>query len=315
MIFRTSMLVYRWLLYLYPADFRREYGDLMLCVFEDTCHDRTGWVALWGNTVRDLIQSVYHEYRNKAMKIDNYEVNAILGEGTTASLYRVYDSQQAEQVVLKVFSPELDASLERHIVQEQAVHLQLDHPNIPRCFAYIPDGRYLVMEYINGKTLLDILQERNTPFPVHQVIGWAVTICEVLVYLHGQGYIYRDMKPGNLMLTADDRLYLIDYGITVPAEGDGIAIGTIGYAPPEQYKGVATPQSDVYALGATLHHLLTNRDPRYHDAHTFHDAPPRNFNRDVSLALEAVILQALAHDPAERYADADALREALLGVE
>ena len=312
---RLSLLLYRGLLHLYPVDFQREYSEMMLLVFEESCHDAESWLILWRNTTQDLMLSLYHEHRTKNMteKIDNYTINATLGDGSSSIIYRAYDPQHTAQVALKVFSAAAEKNLLPHFEREGSVHQQLEHPNIPRCYGFVrsEDKQYIVMEYVDGKSLLELLQARNKPFSPEEVVAWGSVACDVLSYLHSNNYLYRDMKPGNLMLTPDDQLYLIDYGITVEGAGDGVAIGTIGYSPPEQYKGETTPQSDVYALGASLHHLLTNRDPRYHTAHTFHEAPPHMFNPDVSVELEQVIMKALADDPAERYADAETMKQAL----
>ena len=309
-----TIFLYRCVLRFYPADFRSEYGEMMLLVFEEACRDRNSWLRLWQITTRDLIQSIYHEHRTKNMidKIDDYTINATLGDGSSALIYRVYDPERMAQVALKVFNEDVEelADIER----EGTVHQQLEHPNIPRCYGYISseDSKYIVMEYVNGKTLLQMLQERNKPFSPKQVIEWAAVACDVLSYLHSNNYIYRDMKPGNLMLTPDDQIYLIDYGITVADGSDARAIGTEGYAPPEQYKGKTAIQSDLYALGASIHHLLTNRDPRYHKAHTFHEALPSAYNPEVSPELESVIMKALAHEPSERYESAEAMKLALM---
>lgn len=316
-----SCLLYRLLLRFYPADFRHDYGELMLMAFEDACHsaqaDSTpgAWLRLWWRISRDFSISLYQEHRDNLMtqKIDHYQINATLGEGSAAILYRAYDPERSSQVALKVFKTDGEASLRSHFQREGQVYPTLRHPGIPVCYTYQESGEnmYLVMQYIHGETLLERLQKRNRPFAVKQVRDWAMTICDILTYLHDEGYVYRDMKPGNLMLNQIGNLYLIDYGIIVMSEGDGVAIGTIGYAPPEQYKGVCTVQSDIYALGATLHHLLTNRDPRYHEAHSFHEALPGRYNQDVTPELEAIMLRALDPDPAARFETAEAMKQAL----
>lgn len=316
-----SLTLYRLMLYLYPPDFRRDYGDLMLFVFDEACIEADtngsgGWLTLWRKTTIDLTQSIYREYKVTLMsqKIHGYEINATLGVGSQATLYRAYDPAIISQVALKVFDKNSNMALLPHFEREAQVHRQLNHPHIPHCYGVkeSDDSICIVMQYINGKTLLEILEERNTAFSVEQVTQWALLACDVLGYLHNQGLIYRDMKPGNLMLTADNDLYVIDYGITVFSDGDGVAIGTIGYAPPEQYKGEISPQSDIYSLGATMHQLLTNRDPRHHEAHTFHEALPSSYNRDISPSLESIIMKALDNNPGNRFKTVEAMKQALL---
>jgi|GEM_PF-6879457 len=319
-----SLAVYRLMLYLYPADFRRDYGDMMQFVFEEACiaagnNGLQGWLKLWRRTTIDLTQSIYREFKATLMtqKIHGYEVNATPGTGASATIYRAYDPALIAQVALKVFDKKAsDQALLPHFKREATVHQQLNHPNIPHCYGVkeSDDSICIVMQYINGKTLLEIMEERNTPFSVQQVIEWALIACDVLSYLHNENLIYRDMKPGNLMLTADNDLYVIDYGITVFGDGDGIAIGTEGYAPPEQYKGKISRKSDIYSLGATLHQLLTNRDPRHHEAHTFQEAPPSSYNPDVSEALETILMKALDNNPDNRFETIDEMKQALLSV-
>ena len=321
---KLSIYLYKFLLRLYPQQFWRDYGDLMLLAFEDACHSIQmekswqSWIKLWYSVSVDLFISLYREHKDNIMKekIDHYEINAVLGEGAVATLFRAYDPERSSQVALKVFQQETDITLLPHFRREGQVHPELNHPQIPKCYTYIEseNNHYLVMQYIQGKSLLEMLQERNQPFDVHRVVEWGMMACDVLDYLHQQGFIYRDMKPSNLMLSKDKVLYVIDYGITVLAEGDGVAIGTIGYAPPEQYKGVCTVQSDIYALGATLHHLLTNRDPRYHEEHSFADALPRMYNSQISPALEEIIMKALSPLPEHRFSTVNDLRTALSAI-
>ncbi|MFV9504586.1 MAG: serine/threonine-protein kinase [Oscillochloridaceae bacterium umkhey_bin13] len=158
--------------------------------------------------------------------------------------------------------------------EAEAVTLRkLTHPRIPRIFASFNDeGRhYLVMEFIKGEDLEDIV-DRDGALDETRVLAWADELCDVLAYLHGKGMIYRDMKPSNVMLEQPGAtLKVIDFGIAKVFQptNRGTQIGTPGYAPPEQYQGLATRASDIYALGATLHHLLSGRDPRDHPPFTF----------------------------------------------
>lgn len=159
--------------------------------------------------------------------------------------------------------------------REAAMLAHLDHTNLPRvidCFEH--DGKqYLVMDYIEGETLEKLLQSRNAPIRLDEVVPWARQLIGVLMYLHNQNppIIYRDLKPGNIMRDRRGTLKLIDFGIarfkrTTQYVGSGsgdLQSATPGYAPPEQMKfgGEVGPAADVYALGVTLHQLLTNVDP------------------------------------------------------
>ena len=144
-------------------------------------------------------------------------------------------------------------------------------------FFTFDERSYLVLELVNGKDLDAILSETQGFFSEDQVIAWAIELCDVLDYLHKhkpEPIIFRDMKPTNIMVNQDNHIMLVDFGIAkLFHEGQkGTMIGTEGYSPPEQYRGEATPLADIYALGATLHHLLTRRDPRLEPPFTFANA-------------------------------------------
>src|SRR5690606_1607067 len=125
--------------------------------------------------------------------------------------------------------------------------------------------------------------------------------------------IFRDMKPSNVMLDPHGRIRLIDFGIAKVFQSTekNTTIGTEGYAPPEQYRGEASPAGDVYGLGATLHHLLTRQDPRLEPPFSFHERPVRAANPNVSAALEKIVMRCVAYNAADRYPTAASLREAL----
>ena len=135
------------------------------------------------------------------------------------------------------------------------------------------DHRYLILELIEGHTMAEELVLRGAPgLPPADVLRWGATLGEALAYLHSQQppIIFRDLKPANIMLRPNGQVVLIDFGIARPFVNAGAtAIGTGGYAPPEQYQGLAEPRSDIYGLAATLHHLLTGRDPTVQIPFTF----------------------------------------------
>jgi WD40 repeat protein len=147
----------------------------------------------------------------------------------------------------------------------------LTHPNLPRIYEqFMEQGRsYLVMDFIDGETLEDRLQRLGTgKLPIEKVMDIVLQLCSVLEYLHSRqpSIIFRDLKPANVMITSQSHAYLIDFGIarlfTPGQEKDTTALGSYGYAPPEQYgKSQTTTRADIYSLGATLHQLLTGEDP------------------------------------------------------
>jgi serine/threonine protein kinase len=216
-------------------------------------------------------------------------------------------------------------------VNARLIYGQLSNtPSIPPILNYFVDDdhAYLVQEYIDGSNLEALLNSRHGFLPEQMVIHWAIQLCNTLDYLHTHPHypmIFRDIKPNNIMADHADRVYLIDFGLARvfppryfqerPAVfshfRQGFDIGTEGYSPPEQYEGVVEPQSDIYALGATMHHLLTRRDPRRELPFTFQEHPVRLINPAISPQLEAIVMQALAVDIADRFSDAKTMQTAL----
>ncbi len=255
-----------------------------------------------------------------------YEVLNVQGVGGMGAVYRARDLRfsAVEKIVAvkEMNNSAPDARLRRIGIQnferEANILASLSHPSIPKIFDYFSDGQrsYLVLEFIEGETLEDLLEANPQPFTQEEVVEWALQICDVLAYLHGHKppVIFRDIKPGNLMIRLHDgRIMVIDFGIAKVFEhgARGTMIGTEGYSPPEQYRGAAEPRGDLYALGATLHHLLTGRDPRLEPPFTFHERPIRQFNANITPELEAVVMRSLAYDVQERYASSTEMALAL----
>jgi serine/threonine-protein kinase len=201
--------------------------------------------------------------------------------------------------------------------QEAQMLALLDHPNLPVVSDFFSEGgkHYLVMEFVDGETLEDKLAAHGGFFDEAQVLEWADQICEVLAYLHGQvpPVIFRDLKPGNVMIDQRGRVKLIDFGIArlfkAGKSTDTQAMGTPGFAAPEQYgKGQTDNRSDIYSLGVLLHQLLTRYDP----AHTpFNLPPPDNINPDISVAVVAVIQKATQPKPPDRFQSVQEMRRVL----
>jgi len=195
---------------------------------------------------------------------------------------------------------------------------KLAHPAIPKCYGYgqTADHTYIVLELINGKTLEDMLEEREGFLPAKVVVEWAIPICDALTYLHSQRpelLILRDLKPNNVMVEHNGKVRLVDFGIVEPYRpGQELPlIGTKGYSPPEQYIGYSDVRSDIYALGVTLHHLLTKRDPRKERSFTFQDHPIRSINPVVSAGLETIVMKAVNRKMEERFPTAKTMQGAL----
>ena len=157
----------------------------------------------------------------------------------------------------------------RNFKREVATLAHIDHPLVPNVTDnFQEDTRYfMVQEYINGENLEELLDRMNRPLAEREVLVCASEILDVLDYLSQQTppIVHRDIKPANIIIGAKDKkAHLVDFGIARANEArkQTAALGTPGYAPPEQYRGNVDPRSDLYALAATLHHMLTNRDPR-----------------------------------------------------
>jgi len=176
---------------------------------------------------------------------------------------------------------------------------------------------YLILELIEGRTLADELATRGAPgLPETDVLTWAISLCDALAYLHGHTppVIFRDLKPQNIMRRLDGRVVLIDFGIArAMTTAGGTAIGTGGYAPPEQYQGLADVRSDVYGLAATLHHLLTGRDPTRHPPFRF--PPVQELVPQISLHINSALAHALNMAPDDRFQTANAFAAALIGTQ
>lgn len=261
--------------------------------------------------------------------VDRYAIQEVIGVGGMGSVYRARDLHFPNVIKLVAVKEMINAApdplVRKTIVQnferEANILVTLGHPCIPKIFDYFTfdDKSYLVIEYVHGKDLEALLNELQGFMLEDQVIAWAIELCDVLHYLHShkpEPIIFRDMKPSNVMVNQQNHIMLVDFGIAkIFKQGQkGTMIGTEGYSPPEQYRGEATPLADIYSLGATIHHLLTHRDPRLEAPFTFNERPIRKTNPAVSQELEAVINTALQYNPEDRFPSAEAMKEALMAA-
>ena len=256
-----------------------------------------------------------------------YDVEEVLGIGGMSVVYKARDlrfTAVARHCAVKEMpdtapDPRTGQLRLANFEREASLLATLSHPGIPKIYDFFySHGRvYLVLEYIDGRDLETQLTQRGAPMQEEEVVKYAVQICEVLEYLHShrpQPIVFRDLKPSNIIAAGDGKITLIDFGIAKVFQSDkrGTMIGTEGYAPPEQYRGMAEPRGDVYGLGATMHHLLTASDPRIQTPFTFHERPIRKFNTRVSEYMESVILRAVEYDMDRRWPSASAMRQALM---
>jgi outer membrane protein assembly factor BamB/tRNA A-37 threonylcarbamoyl transferase component Bud32 len=259
-----------------------------------------------------------------------YAVEEQIGVGGMSVVYRGRDLRFKDVVrpcaIKEMYATAPDQDTRRlnlaNFEREAGLLATLQHPAIPKIFDFFEEnGRiYLILELVHGKDLESVLETAGKPLDEVRVGRLAVQICDVLNYLHNhdpEPIVFRDMKPSNIMITSDDRVVLIDFGIARTlnrSDRKGTQIGTEGYSPPEQYRGKAEPQGDLYALGATLHHLLTNNDPRLETPFTFQERPIRQLNSAVSPDMEEVVNKALEYDMNVRWSSAEEMKNALLAV-
>jgi outer membrane protein assembly factor BamB/tRNA A-37 threonylcarbamoyl transferase component Bud32 len=260
---------------------------------------------------------------------DRYLILGIIGAGGMSSVYKGRDlhfpNVQKLVAIKEMTSIVSDQTMYEMIVsnfeREADLLATLSHPAIPRIYDYFTSKKslYLVMEYIDGLDLDALLRDSDEFLPQEKVIGWAIELCDVLSYLHHhqpEPVVFRDMKPSNVMIDQHGHVRLIDFGIARIFQPGlkGTMIGTEGYSPPEQYRGEASPAGDIYALGATLHHLLTRRDPRLEPPFSFDERIIKDINPKVSPEFEMVINTALTYDPKNRFPNAEAMKQALMSV-
>jgi len=260
-------------------------------------------------------------------KIGDYEVIRSLGVGGLGAVYEVRHliSQRAEamKVLLpdKLGTPEMTERFRREI----QLLASLNHPNIAALHNafYHEDRLIMIMELVPGQTLRDIGATSAIPLP--RLLDYAHQTLSALVYAHNLGIVHRDIKPSNLMITAQNLLKVLDFGIAISDHspeltGAGYLLGSLNYMSPEQIMGSkASPRSDIYSLGITLYEMATGRLPfggsTNYEIMTAHlhqtPVPPRDLNPALSPAMSNAILRALAKDPAARFESAQEFAAAL----
>ena len=259
-----------------------------------------------------------------------YQIQRRLAQGGQSAVYLALDMyDNANPRAIKEMSEANLGPLEREkaindFFREAEMLRSLDHPALAKVYDVFVEGQkhFLVMEYVRGHNLEDELINVGRPLDWDQVAAWGIALCDVLAYLHGTipPIIYRDLKPANVMLTPDGSLKLIDFGIArwlhPNRTHDTSQLGTDGYAPLEQYTARSEPRSDVYALGASLYHLLTGRVPEGAPIRVAGQAltPVRAINPGVPEEFERVILKALALYVRERFQSAQEMRAALVAL-
>ncbi|HPZ08289.1 MAG TPA: SUMF1/EgtB/PvdO family nonheme iron enzyme [Candidatus Eremiobacteraeota bacterium] len=253
--------------------------------------------------------------------LDNrYEIKKLIKTGGMGAIYQAIDKRFNNKCAVKEMAlreSQGDSAYLTHRFQEEAKLLRtLHHPNLPRVIDYfIEKGTYyIIMDLIEGQDLDEIVHKYGNPgLPEEKVIKWSIEVLDVLSYLHKHNppIIYRDLKPANIMIqTKNNQIMLIDFGIARSIMPENIntmtSVGTPHYSSPEHFEGKACPQSDLFSLGATMHHILTGKIPT-----PCMFKPVRYLNPDVSLEMEIILERALALEIPDRYQSTEEMKQDL----
>jgi serine/threonine-protein kinase len=271
---------------------------------------------------------------------DRYVIQHVIGRGGMGSIYQAEDGRLPGRIcaVKEVeYDPDLPERLRdesrEQFYREASVLARLDHPNLPKVSDYFSEAGldYLVMDFVPGEDLKSLMDEarRSQQFlDVEVVVGWALQLLDALDYMHHQDppVIHRDIKPGNIKRTPTGLVKLVDFGLVKQMLPDEVTVtviqgrGTALYTPLEQYggdTGHTEPRSDVYSLGATLYHLLTNHPPPEAKERFLRPEsllPPRQLNPSIDPEVEQAVLSAMALHPDQRPPDAASFKDALLAA-
>ena len=245
-----------------------------------------------------------------------YEILKLLNTGgMNSAIYLALDKKLNRQWAIKKVRKSSSQTTSM-LMAEASIMKNLDHPMLPRIVGVEEDPKffYIIMDFVQGENLKTVVTSSG-PQAQDTVVSWGVKLCDVLTYLHGKGIVYRDMKPANIMLSPDGNIKLIDFGIAREykenASEDTTALGTEGYAAPEQYegKGQTDARTDVYGMGITLFQLLTGINPSSYQENIF---SIRLQNPNLSSGLDKIILKCTNKDPKKRYQSTEELKKALL---
>jgi serine/threonine-protein kinase len=255
-------------------------------------------------------------------QIDHYQIIRMLGHGGMSRVYLANDLQGQRKVVLKFLNDDLvgDVAVFERYRREAEIGSRLNHPHIQQLLNVDEkhSEEYLVVEYIEGKTLRKILEEyEGKALPVEEALRITDQICDAVAYCHDHGVFHRDLKPENIMLQSDGSVKIIDFGIALLAgarrvtwRGLSGTMGTPDYMSPEQLRGErGTAASDIYAVGMMLYEMLCGRTPfdgenvfAIMNQHVSHDPPSiLQYNSDLDPALATVVMHAIRRDRDKRY--------------
>ena len=252
----------------------------------------------------------------------HYIIDELISRGGFGAVYRGIDTSERDRPCAIKETYDVTPSARRRALMEAAVLFTVKSKHLPRVYdAFEANGRfYLVMQLIEGQTLQQLLKQRRSPFSEQEVLTWLFPIMRVLNELHSRNpaVIHRDIKPGNIILTPDQTAVLVDFGLTKlydPNSDTQTIVRAVsgGYSPIEQYVGKTSPQSDIYAMAATIYFLLTLNVPPASINRGYRDEliAPRLLNPMLSPNIEYALLKALSVDADQRYSSMEEFAQAL----
>lgn len=282
------------------------------------------WAGAPPRTGREFIRMPQGQLEEGSLLNERYRIIRVIGQGGMGTVYQAEHERLNAILAIKeiraVTGTAQQTTVEQY-EQEARFLVRLNHPNLPKVTdAFVDNDRfYLVMDFVEGVTLDTRLRERGgKPLEPEVVVEWAIQIANVLGYLHSQDppIIFRDLKPSNVMVQSDGHVKLIDFGIArrfqPGATQDTALLGSVGYSPPEQFGRHQTDtRSDIYALGATLHNLLTARDP---STTPFKFVPVDQVVLGVPVSFSRLIAQCLAIEPELRPPDTKSVSAELVAI-
>jgi len=274
-----------------------------------------------------------HDPTQPGQHIDHYVVEQLVARTPTASILRAKDRRTGREIAIKMPHADVEGDLVfyQRFQREQEICERLDHPAVVKAFAKeCGQQSYIAMEFAEGQTLRRVLDESRR-LPADRALKIAVNIAEALDYIHARAVIHRDLKPENLIVDAEDRITLIDFGIASIAGARRLTfgklsqvMGTPDYIAPEQVRGKrCDARTDIYALGVILYEMLTGETPfpgtepfAVMNSRLINDpVSPREIDPAIGEEMEAILYRALERNPRNRYASARAFMNDLLDPE